>query len=195
MGKLGLALVGKALVSKTLIQFCWWVGLHSLPGSCLAWGNPILGSTRSMVGLTVNSRRAYTKGNFHSLLLPVPIPVVSSSDHPSTGSLLTLAGSFGSVSYVVTSPFLWALVYTRFCLCPPRLEPLFPPVLWKSYNQILLAVKARFPGGSQPLCWIPRLGGLMWGSEPWQEWKNIFVTIALQLWVTHPAGAGFDVPA
>ena len=37
---------------------------------------------------------------------------------------------------------------------------LFPPVLWKSYNQIPLAFKVRFPGDSQSLCWIPRLGSL-----------------------------------
>ena len=41
--------------------------MHSFPGSCLAWGNPALGSTDSMVGLMVNSKRVYTKGD-----LPVP---------------------------------------------------------------------------------------------------------------------------
>ena len=50
--------------------------------------------------------------------------------------------------------FPLSLVHTRFCLCPPRLESLFLPVLWKSCNQILLASKVRFPGDSQSLCWI-----------------------------------------
>ena len=44
----------------------------------------------------------------------------------------------------------------------------FLPVLWKSCNQILLAFKVRVLGNSQSLCWIPRLGSLMWGSEPSQ---------------------------
>ena len=39
------------------------------------------------------------------------------------------------------------------------------PVLWKFCNQIPLASKAKFPGGSQSLCWIPRLGNLVWVLE------------------------------
>ena len=87
----------------------------------------------------------------------------------------------------VTAPLLWVLVCTKFCLCPPRLESLFPPVLWKSYNQIPLALKARFPGDSQSLCQIPRLGSLTWGSEPSQQWENFFGVIFLQS-VGHPPG-------
>ena len=55
----------------------------------------------------------------------------------------------------VTAPFLWVLVLLRFILCPPRLVSLFPPVLWKSCNQILLILKARFPVDLQFLCQIP----------------------------------------
>ena len=73
-----------------------------------------------------------------------PLPV-----HASTRDPLTLAGSFGSVSCGVTAPLLWVLLHARFCLCPPRLESAFPPVLWKSYNQIPLAFQARFPGDPQ----------------------------------------------
>ena len=88
-----------------------------------------------------------------------------------TGDAPALAGIFGSVSCGVTAPFLWVLVCRRPCWCAPRLESLFPPVLWKSYNQIPLALKARFPGDSQSQCQIPRLGSLMWGSEPSQQWE------------------------
>ena len=38
-------------------------------------------------------------------------------------------------------------------------------VLCKLYNQIPLASKVRFPGGSQSLCQIPRLGNLLWILE------------------------------
>ena len=65
--------------------------------------------------------------------------------HASTGGPPTLAGSFGSVSYRVTVPLLRVLVHAKFCLCPPRLEFLLPPVFWKSYNQIPLALSAIFP--------------------------------------------------
>ena len=66
----------------------------------------------------------------------------------STGDPPTLAGSFGSVTCGVPAPFLWMLVCTRCCWCPPRLESLFLSVLWKTCNQIMLA---RFPGDSVPL--------------------------------------------
>ena len=39
------------------------------------------------------------------------------------------------------------------------------PVLWKFCNQIPLASKLKFPGGSQSLCQIPRLGNLLWVLE------------------------------
>ena len=74
----------------------------------------------------------------------------------------------------VTAPLLWVLVHTKFRLCPLLLESLLPPVLWKTYNQIPLALKARFPGDSQFLCWIPRLRILTWGSEPSQQYENFF---------------------
>ena len=81
----------------------------------------------------------------------------------------------------------WILVHPRFCLCPPRLESLFLPALWKNCNQILLAFKARFPGDSQSLCLIPRLGSLTWGSEPSLQCENIFGIIVLQF-VGHSPG-------
>ena len=36
------------------------------------------------------------------------------------------------------------------------------PVLWKFSNQIPLASRVKFPGGFSVLCWIPRLGNLLW---------------------------------
>ena len=94
--------------------------------------------------------------------------------HTSTGDHQTQAGSFGAASCGATAPFLCDLVCVRFCLCPPRLESLFPPTLWKHYNQIPLAFKIGFPEDSQSLCQIPRLGNLTWDSEPSQQWENFF---------------------
>ena len=68
----------------------------------------------------------------------------------------------------------------QLCLCLSRLEYLFPSVLWKAYNQIPLALKARFSGDSQSLCRIPRLGSLKRASEPSQECENFFDIIVLQ---------------
>ena len=107
--------------------------------------------------------------------------------HASTGSPATLAGSFGSVSCGVTAPLLWVLVSVNFCLCPPRLEFLLPLILWKSYNQIPLALKDILSGDSQSLCQISRLGSLMWGSETSQQCENFFGITVLQS-VGHPPG-------
>ena len=79
----------------------------------------------------------------------------------------------------------------RFHLCSPRLESLFPPVLWKSHNQILLAFKVRFPERSHSFCYIPSLWSLTWGSEPWQQWEN-FGIIVLQFVSLPPVSMGFD---
>ena len=103
-----------------------------------------------------------------------------------------LAGSLGSVSCGVTAPILWVFVHAKFCLCPPKLESLLPPVLWKSYNQILLALEARFPWDSQSVCQIPRLGSLTWCSEPSQQCKKFFSITVLQSVSHPPASMGFD---
>ena len=61
---------------------------------------------------------------------------------------------------------------TKFCALQDC--SLFPPVLWKSYNQIPLAFKVRFPGDSLSLGQIPRLGSLTWGSKHSQQRENFF---------------------
>ena len=83
-------------------------------------------------------------------------------------------------------------MHEKFCLCSLRLESLFAPVVWKSYNQIPLVFKVRFPGDSQSLCQIPRLGSLTWASEPSPQWENVFGIIVLQFVVTNFMGIGFD---
>ena len=61
----------------------------------------------------------------------------------------------------------------------PSKSSLFP-MLWKSYNQIPLAYKVRFPGDSQFICQLPRLRSLMWGAEPSQQWENFFGITVVQ---------------
>ena len=45
------------------------------------------------------------------------------------------------------------------------LQEFISPVLCKFCNQIPLASKVKFPGGSQSLCQILRLGNLLWVLE------------------------------
>ena len=74
---------------------------------------------------------------------------------------------------------------TLLCVCPPRVESLFPPVLSKSCNQIPLAFKVWFSSNSSSRCQTPRLGSLMWGSEPSLQWVDFCGISALQF-VSHP---------
>ena len=155
--------------------------LCSLLVSCLSWSNPSLESSDSIVGLIVTSKRAYTKGQLSGLLLPVslslhlPLPTQSS-----TGDLPTWAGSSGPLSCGVTIPFLCVLGLTQISLCSPRVESLFPPVLWKYCNQIVLTFKVRFSGNSWSFCQILRLGSLTGSSELLQQLNNFFGIIVLQ---------------
>ena len=51
-----------------------------------------------------------------------------------------------------------------------------------------LTFKARYPGDSQCLYWIPRLGSLLWGLKLLHECKNFLGTIVLQF-VDHTPGS------
>ena len=74
---------------------------------------------------------------------------------------------------------------TLLCVCPPRVESLFPPVLSKFCSQILPAVKVWFSRNSSSHCQTARLGSLTWGSEPSLQWVD-FCGISVLQFVNHP---------
>ena len=74
---------------------------------------------------------------------------------------------------------------TLLCVCPPRAESLFSPVLSKSCCQILLAFKVWVSGNSSSHFRTPWLGSLMWCSEPSLQWVDFCDIIVLQF-VSHP---------
>ena len=74
---------------------------------------------------------------------------------------------------------------TLFCVHPPRVGSLFPPVLSESCNQFPLGFKVWFSRNSSSHCWIPRLGSLTWGSEPSLQWVD-FCGISVLQSVIHP---------
>ena len=74
---------------------------------------------------------------------------------------------------------------THLCVCPLRVESLFPPVLSKSCNQIPLAFKVWFSGNSSTRCRTPGLGSLTWDSEPSVQWVDFCGIIFLQ-YLSHP---------
>ena len=120
-GKLGLVLMGRAILSKSLIQFSvdGWGCVHSL-----------------LFGLRPNCR-------------PMPPP-----ETPGYSQAKLTQSILGTL---LLSPGSWC---TDGFVC--ALQEFVSPVLWKFCNQIPLASNVKFPWGSQPLCWIPRLGNLLW---------------------------------
>ena len=154
------------------LLLCLGRGVSLHVGYLFTWGISCSHSsttTSSVVGLTVNSKGLSANG---------PVVAHASRRPP------VLGGTFGSLSCGVTA-LIWVWVQAKCCLCPPRLESLLPPAFWKSYNQILLALKARFPGDSQSLYQILRLASLTWSSNPSKQCENFFGIIILQS-VGHP---------
>ena len=79
---------------------------------------------------------------------------------------------------------MWSLLLSPGSWCAQgfvcALQESVSPVLWKFCNQILLAFKVKFSGDSQSLCWIPRLGNLLWALVLSQQCGNFFGIIVLQ---------------
>ena len=76
-------------------------------------------------------------------------------------------------------------MHTLLCVCPPRVESLFPLVLLMSCNQIPLAFKVWFSRNSSSRCQTPTLANLTWGSEPSLQWVD-FCGISVLQSVRHP---------
>ena len=156
---------------------CWLLGLR--------WPN-IEASLGSLLGLMADSVRAHTKEYFPVLLLPVSL---SSQWDTATPRLCRRPSNISR--YVWFSllwghcSFPWAPMCTVVCVCPPRVESLFPPVLSKSCNQIPLAFKVWFSRNSSSCCQTPRFGSLTWGSEPSLQWVD-FCGISVLPFVCHP---------
>ena len=147
----------------------------------------------SVVGLMVTSKRVYAKGDLPKQLLPVTQSLGEPlATHSSTGDPPALAGSFGSVSYGVTAPFPWVLLCSRCCLCPLRLELLFP----QSCGSLM--IKSHWPSRSDSLgIPSPFVGSPGWGA--WYGVPNLYnsgrtslVLLFSSLWITHQMGMGFD---
>ena len=80
-----------------------------------------------------------------------PTPLLETPGHSQASRAQSPVGS------LLFSPGSW---WAWGFICALQ-ESVFP-VLWKYCNQIPLASKVKFPGDSQSLCHIPRLGNLLW---------------------------------
>ena len=138
-GESSLALLGRAMTSKSLIQFSadkWCCA--SLPLSCLAWGNPNL---ESKVGLLVPSKRTYANMPLPGLMLAGPLTMQQASADPCLCSRHsnTHRHVFLSLLWGHCFSFPWSW-YTQGFVCSLQ-ESLFPLGLWKFYDQILLSFR------------------------------------------------------
>ena len=113
-GKLGLVLMGKAKLSKSLIQFSV-DGWDCVP-SLLFDLKPNYGGGNEGSGDLLQKVLCR-----HSLHIVPPTLQPATVTHASARDSWALTSKLGSVFSGVTAPFFWVLVSTRFCLCPPRI--------------------------------------------------------------------------
>ena len=152
------------------------MGRALFPPCSLSWGKTLVGV---MVVMATSFKRTYSSMHCGSqdccslCLWPCGRPL---STHISTRYSCTLTGKSGSVSCGVRAPFSWILVDTSF-VC--AFQESVSWVLWKFCNQIPLTINVKFPGGSQSLCWIPKLRNLSWALELLWQCKKYFGIIVL----------------
>ena len=128
-GKLGLVLMGRAMLSKSLIQFSV-EGWGCVPSLLFDLGPNYGGGNEDNGGLLQKVA---------SMHCPTQCPRPCSRPpltHASTRDSWTLTGKSGSVPCGVTASFSWVLVCTQFCLCPLRV--CFPVLckFWQLYGGV-----------------------------------------------------------
>ena len=163
-GKLGLVLMGRAMLSKSLIQFSV-DGWSCVPSLLFTWGQTMVEVMKIMVTSLKRS---------HACTATLSAPNPAAGHHRPTPLLETPGHSRASlgqslVGSLLLSPGSWC---TQGFVC--ALQESVSLVLCKFCNQSPLAFKIKFPGGSQSLCWIPRLGNLLWAPELSQQCENFF---------------------
>ena len=123
------------------------------PPCCLACGQIMIGvivaSFKRTDAVTVVFS-AHIPMESHCLLMPP----VETPGHSQNSLAQFLVGS------LLLSHFSWC---TQCFVC--ALQESVSPVLYKFCNQITLAFNVKFPGVSQFLCQIPRVGNLLWALE------------------------------
>ena len=156
-GNWGLILMDRTMLSKSLIQFSvnGW-GYVPFLLFCL-WPNYGRGDSCNgdLLQMTYTSTVVFSAPDpaaVHCQLIPPP----ETPGH----SQASLVQSVSVVGSLLFSPGSWC---AQGFVC--ALQESVSPVLWKVCNQIPLASKVKFPGGSQSLCGIPRLGNLLWVLE------------------------------
>ena len=134
--------------------FCCWAGLWS-PPPCLTWDQAMVEVMKIML-------TSFKRSLAHTVTLSTPTLQQATADPCLRRRLLDTYRQVCVSVCGVTAPFSQVLVARGF-VC--SLQESVSPVLCEFCNQISLASKIKFPGGSQSLCQIPRLGNLLWVLE------------------------------
>ena len=91
------------------------MGRAVFPPCCLTWGQTMVEVMRIMA--------TSFKRSHDALLHSVPPALQQATADPCLPrDSWTLTGKSGALSRGVTAPFSWVLMWTRFCLCPPRVS-------------------------------------------------------------------------
>ena len=165
-GRLGLVLMGRAMFSKSLVQFsvdgqgCVPSLLFDLrPGGGGGGGYEVEVEVEVVRIMATSFSRSRARTAALSAPDPAaghrrPTPPPETPGHSRASLGQSLVGSW------LLSPGSWC-TQGSVCALP---EPV-SLVLCKFCNQIPLASKVKFYGGSRSLCQIPRLGNLLWVLE------------------------------
>ena len=130
-----------------------------------------------MVVMLTSFKRTYARGS-HNCCSQCPYPTAGHYEHMPLPETPRVSQAIWDQSLLVSlflSPGSWRTQGFDFAL-----QESVSPVLWKFCNHIPLAFKIKFPGGSQSLCQIPRLGNLLWALELLEPCENFFDIIVLQ---------------
>ena len=173
MGKLGLALISEAMLSKSLVLFS--VDGQGCVPSLLSDLGPNYGGGNEDNGnllLKVPCRHRYTQ-------CPQPCSRPPPT-HASARDSWTLLGKSGSVSCGVAAPFSWVLVH-KVLLCPPRVY--FPPLckFWQLYGGLMVTFSKRayaMPGSAAPRAPAPA-GGHCRPRPPQETLKHSSVSVSV----------------
>ena len=169
-GKLGLVLMGGAMLSKSLIQF-----RAMFPPCCL---------TRDQTMVEVMKIMATSFKRSHASTATLSAPDPEAGHHWPMTPLETPGHSQASlgqslVGSLPLSPASWCL---QGFVC--ALQESVSPVLCKFCNQIPLPSEVNFPEGSQSLCQIPRSGNTL---EYYSAIKrNTFESVLMRLMNLEP---------
>ena len=165
--------------------------VRQLPSRLFYLRCPSSGTHRLFTGSSLGAKmRAFTRAHpsEYSLELLLPVSFPHCELHVTPASPRDPPWPTSSLAQATLESLLWAgsPVHVKTCVCPPRAESLFLPVLWRSCAQTL-AFKAKCSGGSSFQYQTLRLRNLRQGSELSLLWENLSNRINF-LSMGHPPG-------